>query len=53
MDFITGDGGFDFSVDFNSQEKHIADLLMAQVFYALIMQKKGGCFVPTLALLEM
>ena len=45
MDFITGDGGFDFSVDFNSQEKHIADLLMAQVFYALIMQKKGGCFV--------
>jgi 23S rRNA U2552 (ribose-2'-O)-methylase RlmE/FtsJ len=45
MDFITGDGGFDFSIDFNSQELHIADLLMAQVFYALIMQKKGGKFV--------
>ena len=45
MDFITGDGGFDFSVDFNSQELHIADLLMAQAFYALIMQKKGGKFV--------
>ena len=45
MDFITGDGGFDFSVDFNNQEVHISDLLMAQVFYALIMQKKGGCFV--------
>ena len=45
MDFITGDGGFDFSVDFNSQELHIADLLMAQAFYALIMQKKGGNFV--------
>ena len=45
MDFITGDGGFDFSVDFNSQELHIADLLMAQAFYALIMQKKVGKFV--------
>ena len=45
MDFITGDGGFDFSVDFNNQEIHVADLLIAQVFYALIMQKKGGCFV--------
>lgn len=45
MDFITGDGGFDFSEDFNSQEIHIADLLMAQIFYALIMQKKGGSFV--------
>ena len=45
MEFITGDGGFDFSVDFNNQEIQIADLLMAQVFYALVMQKKGGCFV--------
>ena len=45
MDFITGDGGFDFSVDFNNQEVDISDLLMAQIFYALIMQKKGGCFV--------
>ena len=45
MDLITGDGGFDFSVDFNNQEVHVADLLMAQVFYALVMQKKGGSFV--------
>lgn len=45
MELITGDGGFDFSVDFNNQEIQIADLLMAQVFYALVMQKKGGCFV--------
>lgn len=45
MELITGDGGFDFSVDFNNQELQIADLLMAQVFYALVMQKKGGCFV--------
>ena len=45
MDLITGDGGFDFSVDFNNQEVHISDLLMAQVFYALVMQKKGGSFI--------
>ena len=45
MDLITGDGGFDFSVDFNNQEIHIADLLMGQIFYALVMQKKGGSFV--------
>lgn len=45
MDLITGDGGFDFSVDFNNQENHISDLLMGQIFYALIMQKKGGCFI--------
>jgi 23S rRNA U2552 (ribose-2'-O)-methylase RlmE/FtsJ len=45
MDLITGDGGFDFSVDFNNQEIHIADLLMGQIFYALVMQKKGGSFI--------
>ena len=45
MDIITGDGGFDFSIDFNNQEHSIGQLLFAQVIYAVIMQKKGGCFV--------
>jgi len=45
MDFITGDGGFDFSMDFNKQEISISQLLFAQVCYALILQKKGGTFV--------
>ena len=45
MDIITGDGGFDFSIDFNNQEHSIGQLLFAQVVYAIIMQKKGGCFV--------
>jgi 23S rRNA U2552 (ribose-2'-O)-methylase RlmE/FtsJ len=45
MDLITGDGGFDFSVDFNSQEINIAKLLFGQIAYALVMQKKGGNFV--------
>jgi len=45
MDFITGDGGFDFSFDFNNQENSISKLLFAQICYALVMQKKGGTFI--------
>ena len=45
MDFITADGGFDFSIDFNNQETNIAALLFAQMCYALCLQKQGGHFV--------
>jgi 23S rRNA U2552 (ribose-2'-O)-methylase RlmE/FtsJ len=45
MHFITGDGGFDFSVDFNKQEISISKLLFAQVIYAIVLQKKNGSFV--------
>lgn len=45
MDFITADGGFDFSLDFNKQEINIAQLLFGQICFALTTQKKGGCFV--------
>lgn len=45
MDLITADGGFDFSNDFNNQEISIANLLFAQIAYALCMQKKNGSFV--------
>ena len=45
MDIITGDGGFDFSTDFNYQEIFISKLLFAQVAFAVSMQKKGGSFV--------
>ena len=45
IDFITGDGGFDFSMDFNSQELMMTKLLFAQIAYAVCLQKKGGCFV--------
>ncbi len=45
MDFITGDGGFDFSIDFNKQEISISKLLFAQVIYAIVLQKKNGSFV--------
>jgi len=45
MDFVTGDGGFDFSTDFNNQEVNIVNLLFAQIAYAVCIQKIGGCFV--------
>jgi len=45
MELITADGGFDFSIDFNSQEIHITKLLFAQVCFAITMQKRGGCFI--------
>jgi len=45
MDFITGDGGFDFSMDFNKQEISISQLLFAQMCFAVTMQRKGGTFV--------
>lgn len=42
---VTADGGFDFSTDFNNQELNMAELLFAQVCYALCLQKRGGNFV--------
>lgn len=45
MDIITGDGGFDFSMDFNKQEISITKLLFAQICYAVCLQRRGGCFV--------
>jgi len=45
IDFVTGDGGFDFSNDFNNQETNVIQLLLIQVFYAITIQKEGGCFV--------
>ena len=45
MDIVTGDGGFDFSTDFNQQEIAIGKLLFAQIAYAACLQKRGGSFV--------
>lgn len=44
MDIITGDGGFDFSIDFNQQESISFKLIYVQMCYALIMQKYKGHF---------
>ena len=45
IDIITGDGGFDFSMDFNNQEQNSIKLIFSQICYALAMQKKGGTFI--------
>lgn len=45
IDLVTGDGGFDFSIDFNNQEIASSKLLFCQIAFAIAMQKKGGCFI--------
>lgn len=44
-EFITGDGGFDFSEDFNNQEQLSYQLIFCQIIIALTVQKNGGTFV--------
>lgn len=45
MHFITADGGFDFSANFNNQESLAQNLVVAEVLYAITMQHFGGSFV--------
>lgn len=45
IDFITADGGFDFSTDFNSQEELSFRLILCEILTALLVQKKGGTFI--------
>jgi 23S rRNA U2552 (ribose-2'-O)-methylase RlmE/FtsJ len=45
MHFITADGGFDFTENFNNQERDMLRLLFAQICFALSMQAYGGHFI--------
>jgi 23S rRNA U2552 (ribose-2'-O)-methylase RlmE/FtsJ len=45
MDIVTADGGFDFSIDFNQQEKMIGKLLFAQMAFAVCLNKFRGHFI--------
>jgi 23S rRNA U2552 (ribose-2'-O)-methylase RlmE/FtsJ len=45
MNLITGDGGFDFSVDYSKQEHNSLRLILTQVIYAVSLQQKGGSFI--------
>ena len=45
MEIITGDGGFDFSSNFDQQESNAFRLILTQVFYALSLQKFNGHFI--------
>ena len=44
-EIVTGDGGFDFSVDYNKQEFLAQKLIYSQLIAALSVQKVGGHFV--------
>lgn len=45
MDIITGDGGFDYSNDYNNQEKDSIRLIYSEIFLAINLQKKDGIFI--------
>ena len=45
MDFITADGGFDFSIDFNKQENISGKLILSQIAFAVAMLKPTKDFV--------
>lgn len=45
MHFITADGGFDFSKNYNYQEQEITKLLLCQSMYAIICQRRHGTFI--------
>tara|TARA_Y100000389_G_scaffold150951_1_gene150608 strand:- start:6546 stop:7703 length:1158 start_codon:yes stop_codon:yes gene_type:complete len=45
MELVTGDGGFDFSIDFNKQENLSIKLIFCQICYAIALQKPGGTFI--------
>ena len=42
IDLVTGDGGFDFSLDFNNQENISCKIIFCQIAFAIAIQKKGG-----------
>ena len=41
-DFVTSDGGFDFSADFNNQEADSLALMISEIYITLRMQKQKG-----------
>jgi len=45
VDFITADGGFDFSSDFNNQEEQSLRLVASEIMCCIGLQKVGGCFL--------
>jgi len=44
-DLVTGDGGFDYSNDFNEQEEASLPLLLCETLVAIKIQKCGGAFI--------
>lgn len=44
-DLVTSDGGFDFSADFNNQEVDSLQLMISEIYIALMIQKLGGSMI--------
>lgn len=42
---ITADGGFDFSANFNLQELEFQQLLISEIYTAIMLQKNDGIFI--------
>lgn len=42
---ITADGGFDFSANFNLQELEFQQLLISEIYTALLLQSNNGIFI--------
>ena len=45
VDYITADGGFDFSVNFNKQEELSYRIIFSEIISALTILKIGGTFI--------
>lgn len=45
FDIVTGDAGFDFSLDYNNQEQNMYELIFTQIIYAIVLQKHNGVFI--------
>lgn len=45
VNFITADGGFDYSIEYNYQEQASCKLIFSEILTALICQKQNGEFI--------
>ncbi len=45
FDMVTGDGGFDVSIDYRTQEQQSFKLIYAEVVVSINLLKKGGCMI--------
>jgi 23S rRNA U2552 (ribose-2'-O)-methylase RlmE/FtsJ len=45
VDIVSGDAGFDFSNDFDNQEKQSSQIIFCEIVTALYIQKVGGTFI--------
>ena len=45
FDMITADGGFDFSSNFNLQERNVLKMILCECLCAILSLNDGGCFI--------